>query len=227
MMPSPDERLLHAAQNNDRKAAVQALRDGANPHTAEPDGTTACMWFAFHNNLEAVLHLIDYSPAVVSDVNDVQQTAVLEFAKRHNWNAVVLMACIDKRILRYASAEGFTTAMYFARSQHVDTLHMVAMLDPDCLLHTNSTGTSAASLLGAWGNVDGIRLLVRVNPKILEMDVVQKVLHFALVSPEALLDMVAKLLVLGFKRPLNIDDLLAFHGLTPEQLEAEMAKIRQ
>ena len=227
MMPPANERLLHAAENNDRKAALQALRDGANPHTADPDGTTAAMWFAYHDNLEAVLHLIDYSPAIVSDVNAVKQTPVLEFAKRHNWNAVVLMACIDKRILRYASADGFTAAMYFARSQRVDALHMVAMLDPDCLLHTNAMGTSAASLLGSWGNVDGIRLLLRVNPKISQMQVVLQVLHFALVPPEVLLDMVAKLLELGFERPLNIDDLLAFHGFTPEQLDAAIAKVRQ
>ncbi|MCB1157178.1 MAG: ankyrin repeat domain-containing protein [Leptospiraceae bacterium] len=77
-----DEFLMQSVRLADYEGVIQALKDGANPDTANEYGNTVLMWSAFEGYTDIVKKLIESGASV--NQKDVYKKTALMFAKDKN-----------------------------------------------------------------------------------------------------------------------------------------------
>jgi ankyrin repeat protein len=155
---SPGEvRLIEAAEQGDRAAALRLLAKGANPNAPGPDGTTAIMWAAANDDLELVRALIN-AGADVKLTNQFGTSALTESA--------IIGAARVIDVLLTAGAdpdtrnpEGETPLMAVARSGHVDAARRLVAAGADVNAKERFGGQSALMWAAAQSQAEMVKFL--------------------------------------------------------------------
>lgn len=150
--------LLDAAESGDRAAALRLLAEkGANPNALGPDGTTAIMWAAHHDQLDLVQALIK-AGANVKLKNQFGASALTEAA-------IIGSAPIIDALLKAGAdpntknPEGETPLMAVARSGKVEAARRLLDAGADINAKENWGGQSALMWATAQSQADMVKLL--------------------------------------------------------------------
>lgn len=149
--------LIEAAEAGDRAAALRLLAQGANPDTAGPDGTTALMWAAAHDDLDLVRALIR-AKANVGARNQFGTTAITEAS-------IIGSARILDALLKAGAdpntknPEGETPLMAVARSGKVDAAARLLEAGADINAKEAFGGQTALMWAAAQSQPDMVKLL--------------------------------------------------------------------
>ena len=149
--------LLDAAESGDRATALRLLANRADPNVLGPDGTTAIMWAAHHDQLDVVQALIK-AGANVKLKNQFGTSALAEAA-------VIGSAPIIDALLKAGAdpntknPEGETPLMAVARSGHVDAARRLLDAGADVNAKESWGGQSALMWAAAQRQAEMVKFL--------------------------------------------------------------------
>jgi ankyrin repeat protein len=149
--------LLDAAESGDRATALRLLADRADPNAPGPDGTTAIMWAAHHDDLDLVQALIE-AGANVTLTNQFGTSALTEAAIIGSPSVVdaLLEAGADPNT---RNPEGETPLMAVARSGNVEAARRLLEARADVNAREDWGGQSALMWAAAQGQPQMVKLL--------------------------------------------------------------------
>jgi ankyrin repeat protein len=150
--------IIEAVQQQNHVALRAMLKAGANPNTAEEDGTTALAYAAHFNDLESVRILLR-AGGKAGAANDYGVTPLSEAAASGN-------AALVKELLRAGAdpnsttPEGETVLMTAARSGDVATLRLLIAKGAEVNRHEKWKGQTALMWAAAANRPEAARLLI-------------------------------------------------------------------
>src|SRR4051812_27742817 len=149
--------LLDAAESGDRATALRLVAERADPNRAAPDGTTALMWAAHHDQLDLVQALIK-AGANVKLKNQFGASAISEAAIIGSAPIidVLIKAGADPN---FKNPEGETPLMEAARSGKVDAAKRLLDAGADVNAKEGWGGQSAIMWAASQSQPDMIKLL--------------------------------------------------------------------
>jgi ankyrin repeat protein len=149
--------LVEAAEAGDRATALRLLAEGADPNGAGPDGATAVMWAAYHEDPDLVRALIDRG-ADVTVRNEFGSSALTEAA-------IIGSSPIIELLLRAGAdpdmenPEGETPLMAAARSGNVEAARLLLDAGADIDATEDWGGQSALMWAAAQSQADMVAFL--------------------------------------------------------------------
>lgn len=153
-----DRTLIEAAEQGDRAAALRLLAAGADPNAPGPDGTTAVMWAAAHDDVELVRALIG-AGAEITRQNQFGTSALIEAAIIGS--APVIDALLDAGADPDGrNPEGETPLMAAARSGHVAAARRLLDAGADVNAREHWGGQSALMWAAAQRQAAMVEFLV-------------------------------------------------------------------
>ena len=156
-----DAPLAAAAQRNDRAAIRQLLDKKAAVNTAQPDGTTALHWAAYHDDLEFVSRLLDAG----ADVRAANRYGVTPLSIAcQNGNAAAITKFLDAGADPNAVLPGGETMlMRAARTGKVDAVRVLLGRGADLHAKEPRRGQTALMWAAAEGHVEVIDELIKAG----------------------------------------------------------------
>ncbi|MDH3438825.1 MAG: ankyrin repeat domain-containing protein [Betaproteobacteria bacterium] len=150
--------LLEAVEEGDRATALKLLEAGRDVRARGPDGTTALMWAAYHDDAELVGRLLD-AGADVNATNDYGVTALSEAAIVGSTPIIeaLLTAGADANA---RNPEGETPLMVVARTGNVDAAKRLLDAGADINAKEQWGGQSALMWAAAQSQPKMIEFLV-------------------------------------------------------------------
>jgi len=152
-----DTKLVEAAESGDRAAVLRMLSQGADPNIPGPDGTTAVMWAAYHDDLELVRALIK-AGADVKLKNQFGTSALTEAA-------IIGSAPVIDALLKAGAdpntknPEGETPLMAAARSGSVEAARRLLDAGADVNAKEDWGGQSALMWAAAQSQAEMVKFL--------------------------------------------------------------------
>jgi len=149
--------LLDAAESGDRATALRLLADRADPNAPGPDGTTAVMWAAHHDDLDLVQALIE-AGANVTLTNQFGTSALTEAAIVGS--APVIDALLEAGADPNArNPEGETPLMAVARGGNVEAARRLLDAGAEINAREDWGGQSALMWAAAQRQADMVGFL--------------------------------------------------------------------
>jgi ankyrin repeat protein len=152
-----DVGLLEAAERGDRAAVLRLLATGADPNTPGPDGTTALMWAAAHDDVELARAFVK-AGAKVGAKNQFGTSALTEAA-------IVGSAPVIDVLLKAGAdpdtrnPEGETPLMAVARTGSVAAARLLVEAGADVNAKEDFGGQSALMWAAAQGQAEMVKFL--------------------------------------------------------------------
>lgn len=155
---SPEPSLPAASEAGDRATVFSLLEAGADPNALAPDGASALMWAAYHDDVDLVQALVD-AGADVTLQNEFGSSALTEAAIIGSAPiiAVLLHAGADPNL---ENPEGETPLMAVARSGSVEAARLLLNAGASVDAREDWGGQSALMWAAARSQPDMVRFLV-------------------------------------------------------------------
>jgi ankyrin repeat protein len=156
---APGSALLDAVRAKDSETAMQLVRQrGVDVDAREPDGSTALMWAAHHEDAELVRQLIRRG-ADVNAVNDYGVFAMQEAAAVGNAEILELLLGAGADV-ESPNLEGQTALMAVARTGRTDAAQVLIDAGADVNAVESWGGQTALMWAAAQSQADMIRTLI-------------------------------------------------------------------
>lgn len=153
-----DLRLVTAAAEQDREAALALLDAGVDVNAARPDGATALLWAAHRNDVDLVRRLLAAGADV--DAADDHGVTALERAAENASVAMVETLLAAGADANAAQASGLTPLMTAARTGGVDVVGALLAAGADVDAAVTATGSTALMWAVAEPHPAIVRLLL-------------------------------------------------------------------
>lgn len=149
--------LLEAAFSGDANAALEALKQGADPNHVNENGRTALMLAAFNGHSQCVSYLLDAGAEV--DLRDVQGRTALMFAASGPFEETVLILLENGADpLAVDNDEQFTALMFAASEGHAGVVRALLEHGADPAV-ADVDGDTALSFATQHGHAEVVGLL--------------------------------------------------------------------
>ncbi len=157
----PELALIEAAKTGDRRAAGRLLASGADPNTAQPDGTTALHWAAYRDD-PALVDLLLRGGAAVGAANRYG-VEPLSLAAARGHGAVVARLLAAGADPHAAQPGGETALMSAARAGSERAVEALLAAGADVNAAEETRGQTALMWAAGEGHADVVRLLLRAG----------------------------------------------------------------
>ena len=157
-MAGVESRLADAAKEGDRAAVLELLRRKADPHTAQPDGTTALHWAAYQDDL-AMAEALLKAGAKADTANRYGMTA-LSLACKNGDGALVEALLTAGANANLALPSGETPLMTASRTGKIEAVRALLKKGADVHAKDSQSGQTALIWAAAEGNVEVIEALI-------------------------------------------------------------------
>jgi ankyrin repeat protein len=156
-----DAPLANAAERLDRAAVTQLLSKRVDVNAAQPDGTTALHWAAYHDDLDLVTRLL----AAGADVKTANRYGVTPLSLACvNGNAAIITRFLDAGADANAILPGGETMlMTAARTGKVDAVRVLLTRGADVHAKEPRRGQTALMWAAAEGHVQTIEALIEAG----------------------------------------------------------------
>jgi uncharacterized protein len=156
-----DARLAAAVQRNDRAAIRPLLERKVGINDAQPDGTTALHWAAYHDDLDLVSRLL----AAGADVRATNRYGVTPLSiASQNGNAALIGKILDAGADANASLPGGETMlMTAARTGKVDAVRVLLARGADLHAKEPRRGQTAIMWAATEGHVEVLEELIKAG----------------------------------------------------------------
>lgn len=148
--------LLDAVRNDDRSAAEQLLKQGANPNERESDGSTPLSWAAMRSNHEIAILLLKAG----ADPNLTNELGIgpLALAITNGSAEIVADLLAHRADPNLARENGETPLMMTARMKRLDMMKLLLARKAEVNTHDKKFGQTA--LMWATGTPEAVKLLI-------------------------------------------------------------------
>lgn len=161
--PAAADSLVEAASEDQGRAALEMLAEGADANAASTDGTTPLHWAVYHDDIELARRLIE-AGADVDITNEYGSTPMAEAAVVGNPDMIELLLEAGADV-ESPNPDGQTALMVVARTSKVEAARLLIEAGADVNRREQWRGQTALMWAAAQGQPAMIELLLEHGAK--------------------------------------------------------------